>query len=403
MNTGATTTKTNQPQSARSPRSAARQRLASGVAFVIFVVQLVFVSLEAQQQATPAGGPVSESVFKNIQVLKGLPVDQFMSTMSVFSSATGLNCTDCHIEESGGDWGRYADDNALKQRARTMVVMMQTINRTNFGGRQVVTCYTCHRGSSRPTVMPSIDLLYASPPPDEPGDLIVQAPRQPSADQILDRYLQALGGPQRVAALTSFAGKGSYMGFDDADKSPLEIYARAPGQRTTIVHGRSGNTTTTFDGKTGWLAAPLTERPAALIEITGQDLEGVKVEVQMLFPAQIKQALTKWRVGPPAAIGDRDVQMVQATTAAGATVTLYFDDQSGLLVRQVRFADSPVGRIPTQIDYEDYRDVAGVKMPFRWLVTWLDGRETFELSQVQPNQPIDATKFAKPAPPTMKN
>ena len=391
MSTGATTTKTNQPQSARSPRSGV-----SFVIFVAFVVQLVFVSLEARQQATPAGGPVSESVFKNIQVLKGLPVDQFMSTMNVFSAATGLNCTDCHIEESGGDWARYADDNALKQRARTMVVMMQTINRTNFGGRQVVTCYTCHRGSSRPTVMPSLDLLYASPPPDEPGDLIVQAPRQASADQIFDRYLQALGGAQRLAALTSFAGKGGYMGFDDADKSPLEIYARAPGLRTTIVHGRSGNTTTTFDGKTGWLAAPPTERPATLIEITGQDLEGVKVEVQLLFPAQIKQALTNMRVGFPTAINDRDVQVVQGNTPGGATVTLCFDQETGLLVRLIRFSNSPVGRVVTRVDYSDYRDVAGVKLPFKWTTTWLGGRSTYELTTVEPNVTIDAARFARP-------
>jgi photosynthetic reaction center cytochrome c subunit len=383
MSTGGTTTKTNQ----------SRRTL---FVFVFFVAQLVFVSLYAQQQAAPAGGPVSENVFKNVQVLKGLPVDQFMSTMSVFSAATGLNCTDCHIEESGGDWARYADDNALKQRARTMVVMMQTINRTNFGGRQVVTCVTCHRGSSRPTVMPSLDLLYASPPPDEPGDLIVQAPRQASADQIFDRYLQALGGAQRLAALTSFAGKGGYMGFDDADKSPLEIYARAPGLRTTIVHGRSGNTTTTFDGKTGWLAAPLAERPAALIEITGQDLEGVKVEVQLLFPAQIKQALTNMRVGFPTAINDRDVQVVQGNTPGGATVTLCFDQETGLLVRLIRFSNSPVGRVVTRVDYSDYRDVAGVKMPFKWTTTWLGGRSTYELTTVEPNVTIDAARFARP-------
>jgi hypothetical protein len=78
---------------------------------------------------------------------------------------------------------------------------------------------------------------------------------------------------------------------------------------------------------------------------------------------------------------------------------LYFDEETGLLVRLIHFADSPVGRSPTQIDYADYREVAGVKMPFRWTVTWLDGRETFELSGVQPNVAIDAARFARPAPP----
>ncbi|MBI4888342.1 MAG: photosynthetic reaction center cytochrome c subunit [Acidobacteria bacterium] len=361
------------------------------VAFVFLAVDVGFVALSAQ-----TAPPMAENVFKNIQVLKGIPVDQFMGTMSVFSSATGLNCTDCHIEDSGGDWGKYADDNALKQRARTMVVMMATINRTNFGGRQVVTCFTCHRGSSRPTVMPSIDLLYSSPPPDEPGDLIAQAPRQPAADQILDRYLQALGGPQRLAALRSYTAKGTYIGFDDAEKSPMEVYVKAPAQRTMIVRGRSGNTTTTFDGSAGWLAAPLTDRPVALIETTGQELEGLKAEMQLLFPAQIRQALTNWRVGFPTAIGDRDVQLVQGTTAGGAVVTLCFDAETGLLTRLVRFSVTPVGRVATRVDYSDYREVAGVKIPFKWTTTWLGGRSNYELTAVEPNTAIDAARFARP-------
>ena len=50
------------------------------------------------------------------------------------------------------------------------------------------------------------------------------------------------------------------------------------------------------------------------------------------------------------------------------------------------------------MDYSDYREVAGVKMPFKWTVTWLDGQSTYELTSVQPNAAIDASRFAKPAP-----
>jgi hypothetical protein len=106
-------------------------------------------------------------------------------------------------------------------------------------------------------------------------------------------------------------------------------------------------------------------------------------------------------VGYPSIIDDRPVQLVQGTSDGRHPVNLYFDNQSGLLVRQVRYADSPVGLSPTQVDYADYREVAGVKMPFKWTVSWLDGRSTIELSEVQPNAPIDATKFARPpAPPS---
>ena len=258
-------------------------------AFVL-IVGLAGISLTASQAAPPRV-PMAEEVFKNIQVLKGIPVDEFMGTMGFFSSSLGLNCTDCHVEESGGSWARYADDNALKRMARVMTVMVNTINRTNFGGRQVVTCNTCHRGSSKPNVMPSLNALYAEPPPDEPGDPFEQAPGQPPPEQVLDKYIAAIGGAQRIATLTSFTAKGSYIGFDDADKVPMEMFARAPGQRTIIVHGLSGDTVTTTDGRNGWIAAPPADKPVPLMTLTGQELEGVKVEAEVFFPARIKEML----------------------------------------------------------------------------------------------------------------
>jgi hypothetical protein len=351
--------------------------------------------------SAPAGQekpPMAEDVFKNIQVLKGIPVDEFMGTMGFFSASLGLNCTDCHVDESGGNWARYADDNDLKRTARRMMQMVSALNRSSFGGRQVVTCNTCHRGTRRPNVMPSLALLYGTPPPDEPGEPFTQAPGQPSADQVLDKYLQALGGAQRLASFASFTAKGSYLGFDDAEKRTLEVFAKAPAQRTTIIRSGAGVSTTTFDGRAAWIAGPEAERPLPVMAVTGQELDGVKLETELLFPGRIKQALTNWRVGPRAVINDREVQPVQGATAQGGTATLCFDVESGLLVRLVRFSESPVGRVVTQTDYADYREVSGIKMPFRWTVAWLDGRSTFELTDVQPNVPVDATRFAKPAP-----
>jgi photosynthetic reaction center cytochrome c subunit len=365
-----------------------------GATAIVWLVAAAWSGAQAGLEQKPQ---MAEDVFKNVQVLKGIPVDEFMGTMGFFSASLGLNCTDCHVDESGGNWAKYADDNALKQTARRMMQMVAALNRASFGGRQVVTCNTCHRGNRRPNVMPSLALLYGTPPPDEPGEPFAQAPGQPAAEQVLDKYIQALGGAQRLASLGSFAAKGMYRGFDDQDKSAMEIFAKTPGQRTTIVHTLSGDSTTTFDGRAGWIAAPETEKPVPLLAITGQDLDGVKLEAELWFPARIKQALAKWRVGAPATLGDREVMTVQGTTASGATATLCFDAESGLLVRLVRFSESPVGRIVIQVDYADYRDVSGVKMPFRWTVSWLNGRSTFELSEMKANVPIDASKFARPA------
>jgi len=358
---------------------------------------LCSASLVGGQAAQDTRPPMAEEVFKNIQVLKGIPVDQFMGTMGFFSAALGMNCTDCHVDESGGNWAKYADDNDLKRTARRMAQMVAGINKGNFGGRQVVTCNTCHRGSRRPNVMPSLALLYGAPPPDEPGDPIEQAAGQPAAEQVLDRYIQAVGGSDRLAKLTSLVGTGTYKGFDDADKNPLELFARSPGQRTTIVHTLNGDSTTVVSTGGAWIAAPEAEKPVPLLAITGQELDGVRLEASLLFPGRIKEALSKWRVGPAALVDDRETLVVQGTTASGGTVTLCFDAKTALLVRLVRYDESPVGRLVTRVDYDDYRDVAGVKMPFKWTVSWLSGRSVFELSKVQPNVAIDAAKFARPA------
>ena len=358
------------------------------------VVGLAVVALESRQVAQ-AQLP-AEQAFKNVQVLKGMPVDQFMATMGFLASATGLNCIDCHVEEAGGSWPKYADDNALKQQTRRMLVMVNAINQANFGGRQVVTCNTCHRGFRKPNVMPSIDRLYGEPPPDEPGDPFAQAPGQPSADSILDKYIAAVGGAQRLAAFTSFTAKGTYLAFDDADPSPVEIFARASGERATVVHAPSGDTTTTLDGTSGWVTGPPTDKPFPLIFITGQELAGVKLEASLFFPERIKQTLTNWRVGLPIILGDRDAFQVQGDVPGGGVATLCFDAETGMLVRLLRYTESPVGRLETRIDFHEYRDVAGVKIPWRWTARWLSGRSVFELQDIQPNVQIPTTLFARP-------
>ena len=370
-----------------------------GVMGAMLVLSVAFVGGQTAPAPVPQRPPMSEEVFKNVQVLKGIPVNQFMEAMGFFSASLAADCTYCHVAESGGSWARYADDNAHKRTARRMMLMVSDINRTNFGGRQVVTCYTCHRGGNRPKVTASLAALYGPSPSDEQNDVIAPAPGASSADQILDKYIRALGGAGRLANITSVAAKGTYEAYTDRVKHPVEVFARAPGQRATIVHAPDGNMTTMYDGRNAWIAAPVTERPVPVLALAGGDLDAARLDAELSFPARIKQTLSSWRVGAPATIDDRDVQVVQGTSVGRAPATFYFDAESGLLVRLVRYADSAVGRIPMQTDYADYRDVSGIKMPFRWTATWLDGRSTIELSDVQVNVPIAPATFARPIPP----
>jgi photosynthetic reaction center cytochrome c subunit len=197
------------------------------------------------------------------------------------------------------------------------------------------------------------------------------------------------------------------------------VLAKAPDKRAIIVlfkeeTGR-GDQIRTYDGRTGWLRTPL--NVLGEFQLTGTDLDGARFDAQLSFPGQIKQILTNLKSGPPTTITDlpapssqaavqQDVNLgqnhvvnvVQGTGPRGLLVTLYFDQQSGLLLRELRYGASPIGRIPTQIDFADYRDVGGVKLPFRITFAWLDGRDSIVLNDIKTNVPIDEAKFGKPAP-----
>ena len=360
---------------------------------------LLMAALASAQTAPQEKPLMADDVFKNIQVLRGLTVDQFMGTMGFIAAALSMNCSECHHTGSAAE---YADDTPRKQTARKMILMVNGLNKANFGGKREVTCYSCHRSDARPKVTPSLAEQYGTPPPDDPNELEIADtpnPTAPKADQILDKYIQALGGAQRLASITSFAGKGSYEGFDtEGDKFPVEIYAKAPSQRTTIVHLRAGDNVRTYDGRNAWNTSAGTLLPVPVISLTGGDLEGAKIDASLSFPQQIKQTLKNWRTGfPSTSIDDKEVDVVQGSSADNTPVKLYFDKKSGLLLRQVRYTDTALGLNPIQVDYADYRDVSGVKMPFRLVVTWTDGRSTIVLSELRANVSIDAAKFAKPA------
>jgi hypothetical protein len=196
--------------------------------------------------------------------------------------------------------------------------------------------------------------------------------------------------------LTSFTGKGTYIGFEtEQTLVPLEIFAKAPNQRSTIVHMAVGDKVTLYDGKAAWIAG--SDKPVPLMALSGGNLEGAKIDALVAFPMQIKSAFSQWQLSATA-IDDKEVYVLRGTNPRQAPVNFYFDQTSGLLVRVVRFVDTAVGRVPTQIDYADYRDVSGVKIPFKWTVTWTNGQTTSQMTQMQGNVTIDAARFARPAP-----
>ena len=373
------------------------RRALVGATAVAVIYLLIGIRAAGQAPAAP-GAPekvtLTDDVFKSVEILKGIPADTFFETMGMFASAMGNDCTFCHVSKAYFDKTAFAEPTPRIRRARQMLMMMTALNDQYFAGRTRVTCFTCHGGSQAPRSEPDLALQYGAPTEDANARDFPVDPRV-SADQVFDKYLQALGGPERLARLSSFSARGTYAGFDTAfDKVPVELFAKAPNQQALIVHQVGGVSTRTFDGRNAWMAGP--DTPVPLLTLTEGNLDRARLEAIVAFPAGIRQAFPRWRVGRTA-IDDREVRVVQGIGDAQALANFYFDE-AGLLVRLVRWTRTPVGFVPTQIDYADYRDVAGVKIPFRRTVTQTYMQMNIELSDVQPNVSIDAARFARPAP-----
>jgi hypothetical protein len=371
------------------------------VGFACAWVMSVGAGIHVAAQVRPAAGSgKAGDVFKNVTTvgLKELTVDDFVASMGVISADLGLDCADCH-PNAGTDKADFVIDTPRKNTARRMVDMVAGINRVTFNGQQRVTCWTCHHGRITPSTTVSLDAWY-DVPNVENDDTIRQASGMPSADQVLDKYIEALGGAQKLAGITSFIATGAAVGYGSlGGTAEFNVFAQAPNQRTILItykdHPERPSSTWVFDGRTGWIKTP--RGLLGEYELTGGELDGARLEALLAFPAQIKQALTNWRGAAQQSIGDRDFIVVQGTGPRGLLASLYFDPRTSLLARIVRYTPSAIGRIPTQIDYADYREVGGVKYPFEYKFSWLDGRYTAKLSDVKVNVQVDATRFGRPS------
>jgi hypothetical protein len=217
----------------------------------------------------------------------------------------------------------------------------------------------------------------------------------PTADELLDKFVQALGGADVLQKISSRVEKGTLTGFGGR-QVPVEVFAKAPDKRLSVMHLPMGDSVTAYDGRVGWLGNP--GRPPR--EISGGELDGAKLDADFYFPLHVKQAFSQLRVERPEKVGEQETYLVLGTNPGQPPVRLYFSRQSGLLLRLVRYTETPLGRNPTQIDFADYRDADGIKVPFRWTFARPGGRFTIQVDQVQQNVPIDDGKFAKP-PATM--
>jgi outer membrane lipoprotein-sorting protein len=273
-----------------------------------------------------------------------------------------------------------------------MMAMTTAINKDSFGGRLQVTCNSCHRGSERPVAVPAVlDSDAPARPGPRPSSPATTASPAPTADDIVAKYIAAVGGADAIKKITSRIEKGKILA--NGSETPIELFTKAPNKRISITNNPNGHSITAFDGTVGWLG---TEGRSAR-EMSAAESWAAGLDAEFSLATRLKEIFPQIRRGRPEEIAGVMCESLNATAPGHPPVRLWFDQKSGLLMRLVRLAETPVGRNPTQIDYADYREADGVKIPYRWTLSRPNGRFTIQISEVQDNGPVDDARFAKPA------
>jgi photosynthetic reaction center cytochrome c subunit len=327
----------------------------------------------------------AEDVFKNIRLLKGVPANQLIPSMEFISSSLGVECSFCHVE------GHFEkDDKKPKQTARDMMQMMFAINKNGFEGQREVTCYSCHRGVRDPINTPLIEGETRANSEVRRSETQKLPTNLPTASQLLENYISAIGGATAIENITSRITKGTedFRG----QSTSLEIFTKAPNKQAVVRHYPKGDSVAVFDGHAAWFSVP--GRPAR--ELHGADIDAAELDADLQFPLHIRQYYSELHVEYPEKIGERDSYVLVCVREGQPPAKFYFDTQSSLLVRLVRYKESALGLNPQQIDYSDYRNVGGVQVPFRTVIADPTSISTVQIDEVQENAPVNDSKFSRP-------
>ncbi len=355
-----------------------------------------FAPLQATQ-----GEKTVEQTRKNIQVLKGLPDSQLFLVMNFVAASLGVQCNFCHVQQGKDpktgftNWVWESDDKPEKQTARRMMQMVLSIkanDKVDFR-ENPVTCYTCHRGQTKPVGLPPMPLARSGHEPG-PNDATPTArPASPSVDQIFARYVDAVGSSAATGTKT-LALKGKREASQDRNW-PNEITMAIPDKFLIVATTPQGTVRQIVNGDKGSVMNGANVRAMAPAEAS----EAKRSWDELFNVIKVKMS-PGMRSGGVGKVGERDANIVERVTDT-RTERYYFDAQTGLLLRKITINQTVLMPFPEQIDFEDYRDVDGVKVPF---IIRYSGIDTFNswtrtFTEIKRNAVLEDTLFAIPAAP----
>jgi hypothetical protein len=336
---------------------------------------LLFVLSQQQQPRT------AEQAFKNIQVIKTMPASQLQGAMSFMAASLGVDCSYCHTPPA-----MEKDDKPTKQTARRMLAMVHEINKT-LGEKATVNCATCHRGQTKPATVPPLPSLASPLAPDRKSDQT----ELPAVDAILDRYINAIGGERAINKITSRRRKGSVQ--LGALNGTFELHEAAPNKSLFIgsLPAPMGAVHQGFDGSIAWV-----KNQSGVFETRGEGLAQARREANFHLDTKLKEQYSSLRVVGRERIADREFYVLEGTRTDGLVERLFFDVQTGLLTRRSWETPTYFGPLPNAVDYDDYRKVGSVRLPF--IIRRSRAGTTFlqTISELKLNVAIDDSIFKKP-------
>ena len=355
-------------------------------------------------QAPSQEKPV-EQVFKNIRVLNGMPQSQLYPAMAFFVTSLNVDCNYCHVSNNQG-FNFAADDKTEKLTARNMIKMVREINRTYVQADSEVSCYTCHRGRTSPQGFPILPLpLPASRTlangvvksgnalgPSANSSTTEAAP--PSAADVLKKYFDAIGGESAAQKISSCVITGTTASAN-GQPVPYEADQVAPDKGYQAFAFSAIKNERAVIGDNGW-----SRNSDGVQELTGEQIGDTKLLFPLFINLRIRDQYSRMRVSGRDKIDDRDVWVLSAVRFDGKNERLYFDLENGLLRRRISFTPTMIGIIPQQTDFEDYRNVQGVKFPFVVRTSYADSRSPFvirKFDEIKLNVTVDESKFKKPS------
>ncbi|MFY9556773.1 MAG: c-type cytochrome [Blastocatellia bacterium] len=335
------------------------------------------------QQKTAGEEKAAEQVYKNIQVLNGLPASELDGVMYFMSASLGVACTHCHTNP----WD--SDAKSAKLAARRMIAMTRDLNKESFSRNPAITCYTCHRGQHNTEPLPPIDI--ATNPARDVTVPTAKPSALPPTEEIIERYIRAIGGETAIGKLKTRISRGAETTTNrmtPPQTLPIEIVQAAPNKLLITRDNPGAASAEGFDGLRGWTRDARGQR-----EMTGKELAVSKREADFFRYLKIRESYPQMRVLAKEKVGDREAYVAGVTSREDDREKLYFDVDSGLLIRKYVAFKTAFGSIPDVTDFEDYREVGGVKLPFT--IKW--SRPPFgfvrRFTEISINPVVDDARF----------